>query len=354
MKIAYIIFHDISRNDGVVKKINSQISVWRKNGHQVTVFCFSKNNGDSISGSKVYPVQRFIHNRLFINSSFKRDFIDFNPDLTYFRYDTVNSNLFFAFKRSKSIAEINTLDVAEYYLLFKYEKSFKAFFRYVIYLFGRSFLLKRVAGLVGVTREIINHKSFSKYNKPSISIPNSINLEKYRIKKSENLTGRVNIFFIGTPKQPWQGEDIIVKWAQELLEYDFHIVGSDGLNSSNLFYHGYLNSNEYLEILSNCHICIGTLGAYKKKISEASPLKVREYLAYGFPTIIGYKDSSFYEESPEFLCQLEKSELYDYSKIRTFVENQKNRIVSRKEINSIDSNFLELQRLEFFEKCLSN
>ena len=82
----------------------------------------------------------------------------------------------------------------------------------------------------------------------------------------------------------------IVEMSKKLPEYIFNIVGISGTNTSNLFFHGYLNQKAYLEILETCHICIGSFGIHKYGLKESSPLKVREYLAYGYPTILGYKD----------------------------------------------------------------
>jgi hypothetical protein len=42
---------------------------------------------------------------------------------------------------------------------------------------------------------------------------------------------------------------------------------------------------------------IGTLAVHRKKLIEATPLKVRESLMRGFPTIIGYSDTDFLIES---------------------------------------------------------
>lgn len=38
MKIAYLVFHDATSNDGVIKKVASQIKAWRGQGHDVEVF----------------------------------------------------------------------------------------------------------------------------------------------------------------------------------------------------------------------------------------------------------------------------------------------------------------------------
>jgi hypothetical protein len=44
-------------------------------------------------------------------------------------------------------------------------------------------------------------------------------------------------------------------------------------------------------LLQHCHIAVGTLALYRKSMTEASPLKVRECLLLGMPMILGYHDT---------------------------------------------------------------
>ena len=43
-------------------------------------------------------------------------------------------------------------------------------------------------------------------------------------------------------------------------------------------------------MLASADVGIGTLGLHRKSMDEASPLKVREYLAVGLPVLYGYRD----------------------------------------------------------------
>lgn len=56
--------------------------------------------------------------------------------------------------------------------------------------------------------------------------------------------------------------------------------------------------------MRNCQVCIGTLALHRKNMTEASPLKTREYLAHGFPVIIGYKDTAFYNQNQIMFVKL--------------------------------------------------
>ena len=54
---------------------------------------------------------------------------------------------------------------------------------------------------------------------------------------------------------------------------------------------GRKSKREVADILQTCHVAVGTLALYKKSMTEASPLKVRECLLMGLPMIIGYHDT---------------------------------------------------------------
>ena len=54
---------------------------------------------------------------------------------------------------------------------------------------------------------------------------------------------------------------------------------------------GRKSKSEVAEILKTCHVAVGTLALYKKSMTEASPLKVRECLLMGLPVLLGYNDT---------------------------------------------------------------
>lgn len=350
MKIGYVIFHDITKNDGVTKKIKGQVDEWRKLKVEVNVFCFLPKIGDSLLIANQYEYGGFLKMRFLKNEKFLNEINFFDPDIIYFRYDTWNINLINVFKNRISISELNSLDLEEFKLLVTTEKSFKSIVRYLGYLFGRNFLLSRLSALVSVTNEIINDNSFAKFKKSNIIVPNGIDLNEYppiKLRKSDS--NKIALFFIGTPNQPWQGFDVIQEWSKNLPLFDFHIVGMKGSDTENLFFHGYLQKVQYLEVLKLCHVCIGTLALFRKNMEEACPLKVREYLAYGYPTIIGYKDTSYLNGKAEFILQLDEDNLFEYKIIREFVLSMKNRVVRHDEIHCLSTVFLENSRVNFMK-----
>lgn len=359
MKIAYLIRHDITKNDGVTKKILGHISNWKRMGCDVQVFAYVPQVGKSILPANQYVMYGAIKSRLVKDYSLLVDIENFSPDLIYFRYDTWSRSLGKLLNKYPSVVELNTLDLAEYFSLMKFEKNIKSFLRYVAYKILRGFVLRKVVGIVSVTHEINDDESNSQYNKPSVVVPNGIDLDTYKTMKPAAILGaRTSLFFIGTPGQPWHGVDLIEQLAVKMPNIDFHIVGIEGAGLSNVFYHGYLPIEKYTILLKQCAICIGTLGLHRKNMTEACPLKVREYLAYGYPVILGYQDTAFIDQhiKPKFVHTINlAADLPDniVTAIQHFIDENKDIVISHEEIHFLDTKFLEQKRIAFFELILA-
>ena len=352
MKIAYLINHDITTNDGITKKILGQKSEWEKLGNEVKVYCTLPKKGDSILDAKQYISTTPFKLRFQLQEDLLLDIDSFSPDIVYFRYNTWSRTLSKILDKYRVITELNTYDLGEFWAMFKSEKTTKSLIRYLGYRLLRDRVLNKVAGIIGVTKEIAYHPSNLKYNKPTTFIPNGINLDSFQpLKEVTPKVDRVGLFFIGSPGALWHGVDIIELMAKELPQYDFHIVGMEGEDSSNLFWHGYLQKSEYMEILKSCHICIGSLALYRNEMSEACTLKVREYLAYGYPIILGYKDSAFMDkEQPKWAYTIDTTKPIDYRDLKRFIEESSKTVIRRDEIQYIDTKTLEKQRVNFFQR----
>lgn len=349
MKIAYLIAHDIRRNDGVTKKIVAQKKEWEKNGAQVEVFCFIPNIGISILQANQYPTNnQYVKSRLLRNKLLLDDLKKFNPDIVYFRYDTWSITLHEILKNYKVIADINTNDEGEFYYLFKKEKSLKSFIRFLVYKFLRDFVLKNVKGIVTITKELAHANSFTKYKKPTIYISNSIDTEKFLTIKEINQQ-KIELFFIGTPNQPWHGVDIVEKIANKLKDFNFHIVGIEGVSRNNIIYHGYLQQDKYFAILKKCSVCIGSLAMYRNNMYESNSLKIREYIALGFPVILGCQDVAYVDlEQPEWMKIINTEDEFDINDLEKFILKMKYYIINDKDKVLVSSSYVEKKRYDFF------
>lgn len=241
--------------------------------------------------------------------------------------------------------EVNSLDLKEIELSYSLINK-------LIYKYGRKRIINAVKGFVTVTNEI--GQQFHAYKKPIEVIANGIRPIN-KITASNSTKKSIDLIFVGSPGQPWQGEDAVVHMAALLPEFNFHIVGfydDDHPAQSNVHFYGYLNKQELSELYQNMDIGIGTLALYRKGMKEACPLKVREYLSWGLPIIIGYDDTDF-KDVPFALnigCYANNvSEHID--EIRNFIIQWKGKRVSEDMyMPLIGVEFKERRRLAFFDQ----
>lgn len=352
MKIVYIVPHDVTKVDGVTKKVAMQLDQWRVQGHDVKCICIVPAVGSSIVACEQYVAGNFLSRRLFVDKDICESIDAFSPNLIYIRFEGWSATYERLANKYCVAVEINTNVSAELQLNFLERKSGKAFLAYVHHLLFDRRLFKLVDGFVVMTHEMA--KSYAGYN--VAVIPNGIVLQDHPVIK-EAVAGdvRLQCFFMGTGGYLWHGIDIIEFIASKCRSIDFHIVGQSGQGKENVFYHGYMQESDYLKIMSNSHVCIGTLALYRKAMNEACPLKLREYLARGFPVVVGYVDTAFFEDLPEFIFYLDGSDLesIDVRGFQSYVQNSASRIVRHDEIKSIDAGLLESQRLAFFMEIIS-
>ena len=83
-------------------------------------------------------------------------------------------------------------------------------------------------------------------------------------------------------------------------------------------------------------------------LREGCPLKVREYLLAGIPTVVGYDDTDFAGETPWYLSRYEGPE-----QVRRFIESVRGRRAPRAELEArLSWGAKEKARLAFFERVL--
>lgn len=361
MKIAYISSHILSNTEGVTKKIINQIKTWREFGNDVLFINIGKHiDFNHLEYDYLNYESHYIENKWKSKFGINFDLLDslskFNPDIVYLRYDLWSVTYDYILRNYKTVIEIQTDDINEY----KLQKSIKGRLRYLYLLAFRDKFLSKAEAFITVTKELCDLEHYKKYNKPTIYIPNSIRLKDIDIiKMRTSKQDKIKLFFIGTSNFPWHGIDLIEKIAKKLPEFEFHIVGEYNKYGrvGNMFFYGRLKYEEYSKIMRDCQVCIGTLALHRKNMTEASPLKTREYLAHGFPVIIGYKDTAFLQSKPDYVCEVDFSdENITNSKIeiiRDFVYKNVNRIVEHKEVfEFIASEYLEKNRIDFLKSLL--
>lgn len=121
--------------------------------------------------------------------------------------------------------------------------------------------------------------------------------------------------------------------------------------AQNMTVHAPMSRADYEPLLARADLAIGTLALHRKNMREACPLKVREYLAHGLPTVIAYEDTDFVGESPWFLLRIPNEEnnvVERAEEIRAFLERMRGRRVPRAEVaDRIGAQAKERRRLDF-------
>lgn len=365
MRIAYITLHLGASilNGGVGKKIQTQINHWKFAGHQVHLFlhCPDKNDfPESTSfqyAKKIsFPVIGSISkelSRIQALANLIQAVREYKPDLIYLRYGLFCFPLQKIFSIAPVIVELNTLDQQEY--------RYRGPIYYWINRMGRRVILSNAAGLAAVSNEIAHHSTIANYRKPYIVISNGIELKNYHVlPPSENLNP--HLVFIGTPGYPWHGVDKLIHLANKLPEIHFDIIGytqknvQNGQIPPNMVFHDFLKQAEFRKIFSSCDVAVGSLAMHRNNMEEASPLKVREYLAHGLPVILGYFDTDLSMKNLDFVLQIPNTEenVNNHSiLIRDFAYRMMGKRVDRNLIAPlIDQSVKEKMRLEFFAQII--
>ena len=83
-RIAYFLSHNINKNDGVTKKIKSQVDIWRDKGFEVEIFCIVPKISNSILDCKKYETRGGLRDRFFVRNDVYNDINLFKPDVIYY------------------------------------------------------------------------------------------------------------------------------------------------------------------------------------------------------------------------------------------------------------------------------
>lgn len=364
MKIAYVTLHwPRVKNSGIGKKIQQQISAWQQAGHVVHHYMHHlsmASNDDLLNGSHYsYPCARTkigIIKREFFRVKALKTLIHavraYKPDLIYLRWGMYAIPLQVLFRIAPVVIEINTNDVSEHKLLGQFLNLYNQATRWIT--------LQNASGFIFTTNELAKASDFTKFKIPYVVISNGINLDKYMPLPAPK-TKIPHLVYIGTPHMPWQGVEKLVTLAQRCEDIHIDIIGCDTIPNidtlpHNLSLHGYLTKEQYEPILSKASAAIGTIALHRKGMQEASPLKVREYAAYGIPLILPYEDTDLHNLKLDTILQIPNTEenVRGYTKeIHDFLHLVQGKRLDQEIIRTaIDSVNKEKIRLQFFEKFL--
>jgi glycosyltransferase involved in cell wall biosynthesis len=155
--------------------------------------------------------------------------------------------------------------------------------------------LNGAQGIIGVTPEIVNYElSRLRKPKPTFCHPNGINLEKYHI-APDYREGVPKMLLVASFDAPWHGVDLLIEELTRTKEkFELHLVGSVKFNTDDdkrIIYHSVRDEEYIRDLASKCDLGLSSFALFRKNMTEACPLKVRQYLAMGLCVYSGHIDS---------------------------------------------------------------
>jgi hypothetical protein len=352
MRIAYLVHFRGGEETGIFRKVATQAYEWSRLGATVGLFVTtapeSARDWRELSEAvSVRPGARSARDLLVGRERLAGDLLHWRPDIVYARHTLLYPGLLRIERSRPTVFEINSNDLTEFGLTSRRRHRYARL--------TRSLLLRSAAGLVYVTRELAREPEFARYRKPSVVIANGIRLtdvEPFPPVANE----RPRLIFMGHPHSPWHGVDKVNALAAAFPGWAFDIVGPgadelQGPQAPNVRVHGVLRPDDFRPLLADADVAISTLALHRNRMEEACPLKLREYLAAGLPSIIGYEDTDF-PEGADFLLRIANREIGvadSLDEIAGFVTRWKGRRVPREAVARIDVGEKERERLRFLE-----
>jgi hypothetical protein len=364
MRIAYIGFHLGEKiiHGGVGRKITEQLAAWREKGHEARLFLHTPDPLDLMDSTvRQYRSDQFPKLIKPIFREFQRsralgqlinDVAVYQPDVIYLRYGLFCYPLPRIFQIAPVVVEINTHDVHEY--------RYRGPVFYHLNRLTRGLILGPAAGLICVTHEIAALPDNQNYRVRTV-IANGINLTQFQELPAPH-NPRPRLAFVGSPGYPWHGVDKLTHLARLCPEIDIDLIGYQEVDMEtgvpgNLYCHGFLPHEEVRNLMVRADAACGTLALHRKCMEEASPLKVREYLSFGIPSILPYKDTDLAGINQEYLLEIPNCEnnIDTHARaILTFVTNMAGCRVDRSVIGPlIDQRIKENKRLDFFTEVIA-
>lgn len=191
---------------------------------------------------------------------------------------------------------------------------------------------------VSVTHEIANYELNRQKTYFNTTISNGIEIKATNLRTFYPFDGsQLNLFMLKGNPALWHGVDRLIKGLEAYsgnLNITIDLIGN--LNEKDLNSIKQSKCKDQIKIISSVpndllhqytekyHAGIGSLGMHRIGLKEACPLKVREYLAFGFPCIVAYQDTDLieYKEFKPYYLQLPADESpVNFMEIEKFVVN---------------------------------
>ena len=324
LKIAYVVYGSPMERHGVPEKIRFQLKALSELS-EVCLFLMNPFSDELITGYPAYinvisgnkgdNIFSEIKWNFIAVSRLERGLKKFQPDIIYVRYPLYRPRLATALKNiAPYVLEINTKTLDELRLLGRAKAL------WVEKIFG-GLLLKNSSGLIGVTEEIIKSELQRIRLKKAIPVKfigNGVDTKSIPFPQQfRRFNKELHIAMLGH-EAPWHGRDRIMKMmcSYKAKQITLHLIGNscrdrrqmvDADIQGKIIFHEWQSGQELDNILSKVDLCFGPVALHRKRMQQATPLKVRRYLAHGIPTVIGYDDPDIPQNS-DFVLRVPANE----------------------------------------------
>lgn len=343
MRIVYLCSFNAIREAGPYRKIREHCQTWSKLGHDVRLVA-------TISGDKRLPQHKsdcfetvdFCANsfikKVLSTKQIERSVREFAPDLLYLRYQTVSPFVLRCSKIAPLVVELNGLTR---------QNNVK---QKLAYQLSKAWYKRHSAGFVVVTNEMIDLCKDIIADRPSAVVRNGVSLDAMHLAKTKS-SGKSAVF-VGNGV-PWHGLDRLRMIAEYLPDWRFHLVcpRRQSWDLPNVSEYGFLPKSKYQQLLIDSTIGFGPLALERSGLSEASALKIGEYLMHGLPFVVNYKETDMPVDS-DFVFQIDDNQLGELQlkSMKRFMEYWSTHTFDPTPyFHTVDLNVLEKKRLKFFQ-----
>lgn len=235
---------------------------------------------------------------------------------------------------SRIVTEHHSNEMAEYLL----EPTLRRRFLAAVSLRRSRIGLAKVAGIIGVTRELVEMEALKagRAEMPRFVFPNGVTVADGTVPaRVYHRSEPLRIVFAAARYQPWQGlERLIAGLKTYTGAVPVHVrlaghLSEDQVDAVRLLGECPNRKIEAVGLLDRdglnaqyawSHLGIAALSIYKNRMSEACPLKVREYAAQGLPFAYAFDDPDLPKDWPYALKLPADDSPVDFEDLVRFAE----------------------------------
>lgn len=355
VRVAYVIAWAGGAETGPFKKMAAQARTWSELGAEVGLFVATSGRAaeqwrDLPSAVSVRVPEAGRTKKLGQRVQVALDAHRWGPDVVYERHGLFQPALTYLSRRHPTVLEINGDDLAEWWRLDKRKFAYDVA--------TRGFRFRSVAGAVFVARGLKESRRFRHLrHRPALVAPNGVSLADVLPLPPSSAHNR--LVFAGHPRSPWHGLERLMRLATQRPDWTIDIVGPGPADlpavPRNVTLHGLLQGDAYRKVVGQATVAVSSLAMSRAGLTDASPLKTREYLALGLPVIVGYQDTDFPDPTPHVLRVPDTDEglIESVDAIDEFLSEWRGRRVPRSDIEFLDMATRERERLDFLRQIAS-